>query len=143
MATKIIASVQAPVINNYIRGDSRVLVIPVYEADNVTPFNLTGGTVFFTLNLSNTPTDDGTDATAAIKKMVNSGFVESFTSPTVNLPNLNNVPYIAQIPLLNTDTQPLTEGTYYYDVQIADASGNVSSLSSNTFSVTDDITTRI
>jgi len=143
MSLTITASVQAPQIKNYIRGDSRVLVIPVYEADGVTPFNLTGCTVFFTLNLSQTPPDDGTDVTAIIAKSVNSGFVQSYTSPTVNLPNLNNVPYIAEITLLNTDTQPLSNVVYYYDIQLLDGSGNISSLGSNSFSCNDDITTRI
>lgn len=144
MPSTVTASTQAPQIKNYIRGDSRLLLIPVYEADGVTPFNLTGCTVFYTLNLSQTPPDDGTDATAVIAKSVSSGFVDSYTSPTVNLPNLNNTPYIAQIQLLNADTQPLLGGTvYYYDIQLADASGDITSLGSNSWSINDDITTRI
>lgn len=122
-------STKAPQITNYIRGDSRVLNIQVYQSDGVTPFNLTGCYVYFTLNLSSTPTDDGTDATAAIKKEVS-----SFVSPTSGL---------ATITLTNTDTQPLIQGTYYYDIQLRDSSGNITSLASNSWSVIDDITTRI
>jgi hypothetical protein len=144
MPSTITASIQAPQIKDYIRGDSRLLLVPVYEADGVTPFNLTGCTVFFTLNLVSAAPDDGTDVTAAIAKSVNSGWLESYSSPTVNLPNLNNVPYIAQIQLLNADTQPLLGSTtYYYDVQLADGSGDITSLGQNTFSTNADITTRV
>ena len=122
-------SVQAPQIQNYIRGDSRVLNIQVYNSDGVTPFNLTGCEVFFTLNTSSTPTDDGTDATAALKKSTS-----SFTAPTTGL---------ATITLLNTDTQPLVQGTYYYDIQLKDGSGNITSLAQNSWGVVDDVTTRI
>lgn len=142
MPSTITASIQAPQIKNYIRGDSRLLLIPVYEADGVTPFNLTGCTVYYTLNASNTAPDDGTDATAAIKKSVSSGFLDVYTSPTVNLPQAS-VPYIAQIQLLNADTQPLVNETYYYDIQLKDGSGNISSLGQNTWSVQDDTTTRV
>ncbi len=122
-------STKAPQITNYIRGDSRVLNIQVYESDGVTPFNLTGCEIFFTLNASSTPTDDGTDATAAIKKSTS-----SFSSPTSGL---------ATITLLNTDTQSLVQGTYYYDIQLKDGLGNITSLGQNSFGVNDDITTRV
>lgn len=143
MPSTVKASTQAPQVKNYNRGDSRQLVIPVYEADGVTPFNLTGCEVFYTLNASQTPPDDGTDGTAAIAKSVSSGFVDVYTSPTLNLPQAS-VPYIALINLLNTDTQPLAGNTtYFYDVQLKDNSGNITSLASNTWSIIDDITTRI
>ena len=143
MPQTITASIQAPQIKNYIRGDSRLLLIPVYEADGITPFNLTGCEVFYTLNLSGTAPDDGSDTTAAIKKSTNSDFLESYSSSTVNLPNLSNIPYIAQIQLLNTDTQPLTNVTYYYDIQLKDGSGNITSLGQNTWQINDDTTTRV
>lgn len=128
MAT-IKASTQAPAIQNYIRGDSRTLNIQIYESDGITPFNLTGCEVFFTLNTSSTPVDDGTDNTATIKKSTT-----TFSNPSSGL---------ASITLLNTDTQPVAAGTYYYDIQLKDSSGNITSLASNTFIVIDDITTRI
>lgn len=143
MGMPTVVSTQAPAITDYIRGDSRLLIIPCYEADGITPFDLTGCEVFFTLNLNENAPDDGTDATAAIAKSVTSGFVESYTSPTVNLPNLNNVPYIAQIQLTNTDTQPLTNNIYFYDIQLKDSGGNISSLGQNTWYVIDDTTTRV
>lgn len=122
-------SSKAPAIQNYIRGDSRVLDIQVYQSDGQTPFNLTSCSVYFTLNTSSTPTDDGIDTTAAIKKELS-----SFATPATGL---------AAITLLNTDTQPLSQGTYYYDIQLRDASGNITSLAQNTFGVIDDITTRV
>lgn len=122
-------STKAPSISNYIRGDSRTLNIQVYQSDGVTPFNLTGCTVYFTLNSSDTPADDGTDSTAAIAKSTS-----SFADPTSGL---------ATITLLNTDTQPLVAGQYYYDIQLKDSSGNITSLAQNTFTVIDDITTRV
>lgn len=125
-------SVQAPKIQDYPRGDARTLNIPVTQSDGVTPLNLTGYSVFFTLNANEQPTDDGTDATAIIKKKQT-----SFITPAGG-----SVPSVAQIALLNSDTQPLTEGDYWYDVQVVDGSGNPVSLARNTFSVIDDITTR-
>ena len=131
-------STQAPKIQNYIRGDSRTLIIPVYQSDGVTPFNLTGCTVYFTLNAAQQPSDDGTDSTAVIKKSVTGGFLTTYGSlPTAAYG------WIAQITLQNTDTQPLTAQTYYYDVQLKDNAGNIYSLGSNQFSVIDDITTRV
>jgi hypothetical protein len=122
-------SVKAPQIQNYIRGDSRVLSIQVYQSDGVTPFNLTGCEVFFTLNTSSTPAGDGTDATAALKKSTT-----SFSSPTNG---------VATITLTNTDTSGLVQGTYYYDIQLKDSSGNITSLAQNSWTVIDDVTTRI
>lgn len=124
----MIASTPAPKIQKYVRGDSRVLEVPVTNADG-TPFDLTGCTVYFTLNLSETPTDDGTDTTAVIKKGITS----------IPDPELG----VVDIPLTNADTQPLTEDTYWYDIQLKDNSGNITSLARNTFTVIDDITTRI
>jgi hypothetical protein len=123
------ASTKAPLIQNYIRGDSRTLNIQVYQSDGVTPFNLTGCEVFFTLNSSSTPADDGTDTTAALKVSTT-----TFSAPTTGL---------ATLQLTNALTQPLTPGTYFYDIQLKDGSGNITSLGQNTFGVISDITTRI
>ena len=122
-------STQAPAITKFIRGDSRVLNIQVYQSDGVTPFNLTGCTVYFTLNTSSTPTDDGTDATAALKTSTS-----SFSTPSNGL---------ATITLTNSQTQSLSPTTYYYDIQLKDGSGNITSLGQNTWQVIADITTRV
>lgn len=110
-------------IKDYIRGDSRNIVVTFLQSDGVTPINLTGGKVYFTVNSSNAPTDD---SSAVIAKTVT-----SFSAPTSG---------VATISLTNTDTQNITPGTYYYDVQLKDASGNVVSSKQATFTVIADIT---
>lgn len=125
----ITASTPAPPITAYPRGDTRTLNIQVNQSDGVTPFNLTGCTVYFTVNVSKTPADDGTDSSAILKTSTN-----SFVAPTTGL---------ATITLTNTLTQPIPGGKYYYDVQLKDGSGNITSLGQSTFTVVDDITTRI
>ena len=121
-------STQAPKIENYIRGDSRLINIQINNPDG-TPFDLSGCEVFLTLNLSQTPAVDSTDSTASLKKSTS-----TFTNPTQGL---------ASLTLTNTDTQNLAPGDYYYDIQLKDVSGNITSLASNLWSVIDDITTRI
>lgn len=126
MAT-ITASTQAPPIKDYPRGDTRTLSIQINNSDG-TAYNLTGCTVFFTLNASKTPGEDATDSTAALKTSTS-----SFSTPSSGL---------ATLTLTSTLTAALAEGTYYYDIQLKDGSGNITSLGRNTFRVIDDITTR-
>lgn len=122
-------STQAPKIEKYVRGDSRTINIQFYESDGATPFDLTSCEVFLTLNSSQNPAVDSSDTSAALKKSTS-----SFSDPTTGL---------ASLTLTNTDTQNLAPGIYYYDVQLKDNSGNISSLASNTWEIIDDITTRI
>ena len=122
-------STQAPQIQGYIRGDSRTVNLQVYESDSKTPFNLTGCEVFLTFNTATDPPADGSDNTASLKKSTS-----TFASPTSGL---------ATIQLLNTDTQSLPADTYFYDVQLKDSAGNITSLASNTWEIIDDISTRI
>lgn len=118
-------STKAPTIQNYIRGDSRTIQIQVYQSDGQTPFNLTGCEVFFTVNAnSNNTADNDTSAVIAAKTL-------SFSTPTNGL---------ATIQLTNAMTQDIAPGTYYYDVQLKDASGNIYSLAQNTFTVIADVT---
>jgi hypothetical protein len=110
-------------ISDYIRGDTRVINITCVESDGTTPINLTGATVYFTLNSSKTPTSD---ASASLQKTVT-----SHSDP-------NNG--ITSITINPADTQALTPGVYYYDVQLVDASGHVTSLKQDTFKINADIT---
>ena len=112
-------------IRNYIRGDSRVINIQVYKSDGVTPFDLTGCEVFFTVNASNNPTAD-TDASAVIALKTS-----SFSTPTNGL---------ATVTITNAISQDIAPATYYYDVQLKDSSGNVTSLQQNQFIIVADIT---
>lgn len=109
-------------IKDYIRGDTRVINISCLQSDGVTPLNLTGAKVYFTVNSSNNPTDD---SGAAFQK----------TTTTHTAPLLGQT----SITVTNADTQTLTPGTYYYDVQIKDATGNITSLKQDVFIVNADI----
>lgn len=124
----ITASTKAPAIKDYIRGDSRQINIQVYQSDGVTPFNLTGCEVFFTVNANSNNTADS-DATAVIAKKTS-----TFANPSSGL---------ATIQLANTDTQDVAPGSYYYDVQLKDASGNITSLAQAQFTVIADVTRSI
>ena len=113
-------------IKDYIRGDTRVITINCFQSDGTTPINLTGATVTFTLNANASPTDD---TSAALQKVVT-----SHTSPLLG---------ITTVTINNADTQTLTPGDYYYDVQIKDASGNYTSLKKDIFTINPDITRAI
>ncbi len=128
MATvTILASTQAPKISNYIRGDSRALSITVLQADGKTPFDLTGCELFFTVNPLTNP--GNTD----------SGAVIQLSTTTFGNPLLGQ----ATIIIPNSVTQNIPPATYYYDIQLLDASGNITSLAQNQFVVIADITRRI
>lgn len=110
-------------IKDYIRGDTQVISLQCYQSDNVTPLDLTGATVYFTVNSSNAPTDD---TSAAFQKTTS-----SHTAPTLGQ---------TSITINASDTQSLTPGTYYYDVQVTDASGHKTSLKKDVFVINSDIT---
>lgn len=127
MAT-ILASTQAPIIKNYIRGDSRLISISIFQSDGVTPFNLTGCEVFFTVNAnSNNTADNDSSAVIALKN-------STITNPTLG---------VANIQISNVNTQDITPAVYYYDVQLKDANGNITSLAQNQFIVIADVTRSI
>lgn len=110
-------------IKDYIRGDSRNINITFLQPDGVTPIDLTGGKVYFTVNSSSAPADD---TSAVISKTVS-----SFSAPTTG---------VATIALTNADTQNITPGSYFYDVQLKDASGNFVSSKQDQFILIADIT---
>lgn len=108
-----------------IRGDSRTITVNVTNSSG-SAFDLTGCTVYFTVNATTSPTDD---TSASIQKSTS-----SFSSPTSG---------VATITLTHTDTDSLTPGTYFYDVQLKDSSSNITSLKQDKFVITADITRRI
>lgn len=110
-------------IKDYIRGDTRVITVNCYQSDGVTPINLTGATVYFTVNADPAPS---ADSSAAFQKVVT-----SHTSPLLG---------ITTITINNADTQSLAPGDYYYDVQVKDASNNYTSLKQDVFTINADIT---
>lgn len=110
-------------ISNYIRGDSRTIYVTFYQPDGVTPIDLTGGTVWFTVNATQSPVDD---SGVALQKKIT-----SFSAPTTG---------VAVVQLTNPDTQNLTPGTYYYDAQLKDVLGNFVSGKQDQFIVIPDTT---
>jgi hypothetical protein len=110
-------------ISDYIRGDTRVININALQADGITPLDLTGSKVYFTLNASNTPTDD---TSAALQK----------TTITHIAPTLGQT----SITINPTDTQTLIPQSYFYDIQILDTNGRVTSIKKDVFIINSDIT---
>jgi hypothetical protein len=108
-----------------IRGDSRNIDVTFVDTDGVTPINLTGGTVYFTVNSSKDPSDD---TSASVQKNVT-----SHTAATLGKSRVSLVP---------TDTSGLAAGTYYYDIQLKDAAGTVVSGAADKFIIKADITRR-
>lgn len=118
-------STKGPTITNYIRGDSREITINILQSDGVTPFNLTGCEVWFTVNANTDNTaDNDSSAVIAVK-------TSEFTNPSAG---------VATLQLTNAMTQYIPPDTYFYDVQLKDSMGNITSLQQNEFSVIADIT---
>jgi hypothetical protein len=126
-------------INDYIRGDTRIIQIPCFQSDGTTPLDLTGATVYLTLNASNAPTDDSSDvlqktATSFIVPagvLASSGYTVGQNTATLG---------VAWITIAASDTTNVAPGTYFYDIQVKDASGNISSIKQDTFKINADIT---
>lgn len=110
-------------IPNVIRGDNRTINLTFLESDGSTAINLTGGTVYFTVNLSSNPSDD---TSVAIAKVVTTGF----TDPTNGKHTIELLP-------ADTDIDP---NSYWYDAQFTDSSGNKLSSYRGKFIVQSDVT---
>lgn len=118
----------APTIRDFIRGDSRQINLQVYRSDGVTPFDLTGCEIFFTVNANSDNTaDNDSSAVIALK-------TSSFSTPTSGQ---------ATLEITNAISQDIAPGTYYYDVQLKDGGGNISSLKQGQFLVIADVTRSI
>lgn len=109
-------------INDVIRGDTRRVNVAFLESDKTTPIDLTGGTVYFSVNPSSDPSSDTSDAfqkTATV-----------FTDPTAGQHTFT---------LTHADTN-IDPGTYWYDAQFVDSIGNYLSAYRGKFIVQSDIT---
>jgi hypothetical protein len=102
MATKL-----GKTIGPCIRGDNRTVNLTFLASDGATPINLTGGTVYFTVNSSSDPSDD---TSVAFQKTV---LGSSATAPTLGQ-------HTFTLTHANTD---ITPGTYWYDCQFVDSTG--------------------
>lgn len=106
-----------------IRGDYRNIEVTFRKSDG-SAYDLTGGTVFFTVNSSQDPSDD---TGAEIQKDVS-----SHSNPTEGKTTIS---------LTSSDTE-IDPGTYYYDIQLKDSAGNIVSAEKAKFEITSDITRR-
>jgi hypothetical protein len=107
-----------------IRGDTREINVSFVNTDG-TPIDLTGGTVFLTVNSSPEPINDDN---AAVEKSVT-----SFANPESGQ---------ATVILDSADTNTMTPGTYFYDLQFVSGVGVVISQPRARFNVIGDITRR-
>lgn len=89
-----------------IQGTSRNVKLTFVEDDGVTPIDLTGGKVYFTVNADETPDDD---TSVAFQKTVT-----SHTDPTNGKTTVSIVP---------TDTSSLAADTYHYDAKAIPTTG--------------------
>jgi hypothetical protein len=112
-------------IKNFIRGDTRDLVFTFVQSDGVTPVDLSGALVSFTINADEEP---DSDSSAVLQKDTT-----SHTDPDGG---------ISTITLTNADTNTIAPGDYWYDVQCVDAGGIVLSSKRDAFQIIGDITRR-
>ena len=109
-------------ISNVIRGDTRTVNLTFLDSDGTTPLNLTGGTVYFTVNSSSDPADD-------TGKLFQKS-ATSFTSATTGEHTFT---------LTHADTNQ-TPATYWYDAQFVDSVGNYLSSYRGKFIIQSDVT---
>jgi hypothetical protein len=105
-----------------IRGDTRTVNLTFLEADGTTAINLTGGTVYFTVNASADPADD---TSKAIQKTYT-----VFTDATHGKTTVS---------LSHSDTN-IAAGTYWYDAQFVDSVSNYLSSYRGRFIIQSDTT---
>lgn len=106
-----------------IRGDDVSLNLHFKDSSGV-DIDITGYTVFFTVKRKLTDTD-----AAALLKVDVTTHISPATGRTV-------------VSLVNTATDDIFEGTYYYDLQLKDPDGLISSTKRGVFNVVDDVTKR-
>lgn len=111
-----------PTISNIVRGDTRTVNLTFLESDGTTPIDLTGGTVYFTVNSSQDPSDD---TGVAFQKIAT-----SFTDADAGEHTFT---------LTHSDTN-IDAGTYWYDAQFKDSVGNYLSSYRGKFVVQSDVT---
>lgn len=102
------------------RGDTKSYNLTFVDDDGAA-IDLTNATIYFTVKTSPTVVD----ASASIQKIVTS--------------HTDAVNGLSQVSLTATDTN-LTIGTYYYDIQLSLAAGDVITVVSGLFIVKQDVT---
>lgn len=109
-------------IKDVIRGDTRTVNLTFLQSDGTTPINLSGGTVYFTVNSSSDPSSD---SSVAFQKTAT-----SFTSAADGEHTFT----------LTHDDTNITPGDYWYDAQFVDSDGNYVSSYRGKFIVQSDVT---
>ena len=117
-------------INNVIRGDTRTVNLTFLQSDQATPVNLSGGTVYFSVNASSDPAND---TSAAIELNTPGGTVSGGTDTFTNAAKGQQ-----QFILSHANTN-IAAGNYWYDAQFIDINGNYLSAYRGQFIVQSDI----
>ena len=124
-------------IKDYIRGDTRPIIVSVVDSVG-NPINITGSKVFLTANATQAPADD----TAAV---ITKTIIPTLTSITIAgvVTTLDPILGKALITINPSDTTAATPGDYFYDCQVVDSFGNVTSSIQDIFTIKPDITRRV
>lgn len=109
-------------IKDVIRGDTRVVTCTWFQQNNTTPIDLTGGTAYFTVNVSDDPESD---SDAAIQKTA-----DTFTDPT-------NGEHTFTLDRNDTNIDP---GEYWYDAEYVGSDDTVVSSYRGKFIIQSDTT---
>lgn len=106
-----------------IRGDTRTVNLTFLESDGSTPIDLTGGTVYFTVQSSSDPADDTTDL--------------QFQKTATSFTDATNGQHTFTLTHANTNIDP---GSYWYDAEFVDSVGSYLSSYRGKFTIQSDTT---
>lgn len=121
-------------IKDFIQGDARVIQINCFQSDGVTPLNLNGCKLYFTVNANSAPADD----TSALFQKTYTTFIAPSGAqlPTGITAGQNTATLgIAWVTIATGDTQSATPATYYYNYRVIDGSGNPTSQKEDEFTI--------
>lgn len=126
-------------IKDYIRADTRIIKMLFTQSDGVTPLDLTGGTVTFTISTSKDPAQADIPS---LQKVITSHVVPSGVPISSGFTVGQNTASlgISWAKIVPSDTSALAAGTYYYDYQAVTAGGDATSHPSDIFIINADIT---
>lgn len=108
-----------------IQGTSKTVNIQCFASDKVTPLNITGGTIYFTVNANSEPSDD---TSVAFQKTVTS-FVDAVNGKAI-------------VNLAPSDTASMDADDYFYDAKLIESGGTEIAIAQDKFRVKPAITRR-
>lgn len=114
---------------NIYRGDTTSLNLAITSGTSSSAKDLTDSTLFFTVKQKKSDSDD----LAAIKK-------QTPTASGINITDATNG--LATISLSSDETSELKTGPHWYDVQVKNSAGCISTVGTGKFIVATDITRR-